>query len=358
MGSNLLGNIKKESITNIVESPKLAQIKQDLLDNHSNDNCKSCYESEKNSGIASLRNHFNLHHPDIDKGLQFLDLRWSNLCNLNCIYCDPGQSSSWQDKLYPHTDKVIKNPYDKELEEWVLSKSTQIHELILIGGEPLLMKQNISLLNKISDNARISIITNLSYNLSTNPCAELLFKRPSDNTLWNISVENYGDRFEYIRTGADWNQFETNLKLLVERAPNTVNLLMVYGIFSALNLFDTVKMYHSMGIKKIQVNMLLGNPALDIFKFPMSIIEIARDQMQKVLEWQKETYSIDYDLYKCHDIEHILARLDEIIYNNSHQIISKSKFIEEIEKYDRWTKRKFADLWTDEYNLIMKELND
>ena len=117
-------------------------------------------------------------------------------------------------------------------------------------------------------------------------------------------------------------------------------------------------MYHSLGVKKIQINMLGGNTALDLFNFPSSIIKIARDQLQQVLEWQKETYSIDYDLYKCYDIEPILTKLNEIIYNNSHVIISKSKFIEEIEKYDRWTKRKFSDLWTDEYNLIMKELND
>ena len=342
----------------MLNSPDLDKIKKDLTDNHYNDNCETCYNLEKHSGTATLRNHFNLHYPEIDKGLQFLEVRWSNLCNLTCVYCGSTQSSSWEDKLNPHKVKTIRNSYDIELEEWILSKSEQIHELILVGGEPLLMKQNFALLQKISDSARLLIITNLSYNLINNPCAELLFKRPVDNTLWNISVENYGDKFEYIRTGAKWTQFENNLKLLVERAPNTVNLLMVYGIFSALNLLDTVKMYHSLGVKKIQINMLGGNPALDLFNFPSSIIKIARDQLQQVLEWQKETYSIDYDLYKCYDIEPILTKLNEIIYNNSHVIISKSKFIEEIEKYDRWTKRKFSDLWTDEYNLIMKELND
>ena len=358
MGTKLLGNIKSKPIINILESTELEKIKKDLLENHHNDNCDQCYSSEKNSGTASLRNHFNSQYPDLDKGLQFLDLRWSNLCNLSCVYCDPKQSSTWEDKLNSYKVKTIKNSYDMELEEWVLSKSTQIHELILIGGEPLLMKQNISLLKKISDDARVSIITNLSYNLSTNPCAEVLFNRPLDNTLWNISVENYGDKFEYVRTGADWVQFKNNLELLVERAPNTITLLMVYGIFSALNLFDTVKMYHSMGIKKIQINMLLGNPALDVFNFPISIIKLAKDQLQKVLDWQKETYDIDYDLYKCRDIEIILTQLDEMLYNNTHQVISKSNFISEIEKYDRWTKHKFSDLWADEYNLILKELND
>lgn len=358
MGTKLLGNIKSKPIINILESAELEKIKKDLSENRHNNNCDNCYNLEKNSGTASLRNHFNSQYPDLDKGLQLLDIRWSNLCNLSCVYCHSGQSSTWADKLNSGKTKTIRNSYDVELEEWVLAKSTQIHELILVGGEPLLMKQNISLLREISDDARVSIITNLSYNLSTNPCAELLFKRPSDNTLWNISVENYGEKFEYIRTGADWTQFKNNLELLVERAPNTVTLAMVYGIFSALNLFDTVKMYHDMGIKKIQINMMLENTALDVFNFPISVIKIAKDQLQKVLDWQKETYGIDYDLYKCHDIESILTGLDERLYNNSHQVIDKQKFISEIEKYDQWTKHKFADLWANEYNLILKELHD
>lgn len=358
VGSKVLGNVKTSSIIDIIKNPELDQIKKDLLDNQYNSNCDGCYYLEKHSGTASLRNHFNLHYPKLDTGLQMLDLRWSNLCNLNCVYCGPGPSSTWQDKLFPNETKIIKNTYDVELEEWVLSKSTKIHELILIGGEPLLMKQNISLLQKIKDDARVSVITNLSYNLAANPCAELLFKRPADNTLWNVSVENYGEKFEYIRTGANWTQFKNNLELLVSHAPNMITLAMVYGIFSALNLFDIVKTYHSLGIKKFQIGMLMGNPALDVFKFPTSIIKIARDQLQQVLEWQKEEYNMDYDLYKCPDVETILVRLDEIIYNNTHQVISKSKFVQEIQKYDQWTKDKFSDLWADEYNFILKELND
>lgn len=358
IGSTVLGNAQTESIDKIIDSPELSKIKNDLLSGKENKNCQGCYNLEKNSGTATIRNHFNSHYTDISKGLQFLDLRWSNLCNLHCIYCDPVYSSTWADKLNPNNIKIVKHSYDDILEEWVLSKTDQIHELILVGGEPLLMKQNIRLLEKISDDARLSVITNLSYNLSNNPCAKLLFKRPQDNTLWNVSVENYGDKFEYVRTGAEWDQFKNNLELLVTYAPNTVNLNMVYGIFSALDLVDTVKMYYSLGIKKIHIQMLVQNPALDLFNFPTSLLTIARNQLAEMIAWQKHTYGIDYDLYKCSDVDIILTKLDEILYNNTHQGISKSNFISEIEKYDRWTKHKFSDLWDDEYNLILKELND
>lgn len=356
-GTTVLGNVQKQSIIKITESAELKKIKDDLMSGKENKNCQVCYYQETNSGTATLKNHFNFHYPDIHKGLQYLDLRWSNLCNLNCVYCGPYSSSSWEDKLNPNNIKTIRNSYDIELENWVLSKTEQIHELILIGGEPLLMKQNIALLNKISNLSRISVITNLSYNLSNNPCAELLFKRSKEHTFWNVSVENYGEKFEYVRTGADWQQFKSNLDLLVNHAPNNINLCMVYGIFSALNLLDTVKFYYNLGVRKIQLGMIVNHPALDVFNFPLSILKIARTQLSDVLDWQKQTYGIDYEYYKCHDIETILAKLDQVIQNNNHKIITKSVFIEEIKKYDNWTKYKFSALWTEEYNQILNELS-
>jgi len=358
VGETVLGNVRNQSIIDIIESDKLINIKKDITAGVRNSNCNLCYHLEENSGTATLRNHFNLHHPDISEGLQYLDIRWNNLCNLYCVYCGPGPSSTWEDKLNPTNIKNIKNAYDAELEEWVLSKVDQIQELILIGGEPLLMKQNYSLVGKLPATARLAVLTNLSYNLENNPVAKLMLNRPEDNTLWGISVENYGDKFEYIRTGASWQQFKTNLEFLIDRAPNTITLHMTYGIFSGLNLLDTVKFYHNMGIKKIQLGMLLVNPALDIFNFPPVVMTIARNQLAGVIDWQKYTYGIDYDLYKCPDLETILAKIDEKLYSNTHQIISKSNFISEIEKYDQWTTRKFSDIWSEEYNLILQELHD
>lgn len=351
-----LGNIRSKSIIEIIQSPLLEDIKKDIQVGKYNSNCSVCYQHGKNSGTTSLRNKFNIDHPDISKGLQFLDIRWNNLCNLYCVYCGPRPSSTWEDKLNRSQVKTLKNDYDEELERWVLSKSDQITELMLAGGEPLLMKQNYNLISKLPSTSKLSVITNLAYDLEKNPIAKLLLDRPANTTSWSISVENYGDKFEYIRTGADWEQFKNNLGFLVKHATHNISLLMVYGIFSALNLMDTIKFYHNLGIKKIEIGMIVSNPALDIFKFPKEILMGARDQLIGLLEWQKETYGVDFELYKCRDVELILTKLDEMLYNNTYQTISKTTFISEIEKYDRWTKNKFSDVWIDEYKLILQSL--
>ena len=59
--------------------------------------CQQCINKEK-QGIASFRQEFNRRNRRLD-GIQFLDIRNSNLCNLKCRYCGPHFSSQWANEL-------------------------------------------------------------------------------------------------------------------------------------------------------------------------------------------------------------------------------------------------------------------
>lgn len=356
MGERVLGNINHEPITKIYNNTIHQLVKQELLAGRPDTNCRQCIESEQVSG-SSLRHHYNKAYPTIDEDrLRFLDIRWNNFCNLYCIYCSADISTTWAEKLNPGVIKILKNNFDTELEQWVLDRANDIHELMLVGGEPLLMKQNYSLLEKVPGNTRISIITNLSFNLKNNPATNILFTRPADNTIWNVSAENYGKQYEYVRNGSSYQQFEDNLTLLVENNPNNVSMLMVYGLFSALQLHDIVKHYYSLGIKKIQLQALLANPGLDIFNFPVEILKLALEQLEKTIEWQKKEFTIDYEFYIINEAPSIIAKLKDKIANCAEPVITKEQFNTEIEKYDRWHDIKFKDLWPVEYNLVNKLL--
>lgn len=356
-GSVSLGNVNEQPIEQIVNNDIHSSIKRDLLSNINHKNCSVCLNQEKQTGVATLRDHYNSAYPELTDQLKFLDIRWNNFCNLSCTYCTPQFSSTWGSRLGSNV-KVIKHGYDKELELWILEKSNQIKELMLVGGEPLLMKQNYALINKLSDDVRLSIITNLSYNLDSLPIKEKLFNRPLDNTIWNISVENYGEKFEYIRRGADWELFKNNLKLLVNNNPNNVNILMVFGIFTALTLLDTVKFYYSLGIKKLQVQMLHGNLFMNVFNYPGDIIELVYNEVVSVIEWQKETFGIDYEFYKTDSLTAIAENLRLAISDSNRKIVSQQDFINGIAEYDRWQKEKFSTLWSQEYKLILNNIID
>jgi hypothetical protein len=67
--------------------------------------CYLCNNAE-GSGLNSYRQHFNSLNNN-SQGIQFLDLRHTNQCNLKCRYCGPHFSSLWAKEL-KHTIEIKK----------------------------------------------------------------------------------------------------------------------------------------------------------------------------------------------------------------------------------------------------------
>jgi radical SAM protein with 4Fe4S-binding SPASM domain len=349
VGKVSLGNINQQSIIEIINNPTHQQIKQNLLDNTNlKENCQVCLDLEKNSGSTPVRQQYLNDFPTLSNKLRFLDIRWTNFCNLTCVYCNSYNSSAWADKLDSNNKKIIINQFDSDLESWVLDRAEELYELSLVGGEPLLMKQNYNLLAKISDSVRLSLITNLSYNLENLPCLDILLSRPMDNTLWNISAENYGEQFEYKK----------NVKFLAAQGFNTLRLQMTYGIHSGLNLLDTIKCFYNLGIKKFNINPIIHSPGLDLFTFPKPVIALALEQLEQVKLWEQSTHGINYDIYRTVDLDNLIKRMYNILETEDRTVISKDIFINEIAKHDQWHTKKFNELWPNEYQLIMDSFND
>jgi radical SAM protein with 4Fe4S-binding SPASM domain len=345
VGGTELGNLRHQSIKSIMSSDKLAEIKQNLLDNKHDKNCDSCQKNER-IGNTSLRQHYQKHYPlrsPEDFQLKFIDVRWNNHCNLACVYCSPEFSSEWA-KIKNIPILSAKKSYQNELLEWMLEKSHDLEEVLLVGGEPLLMKQNHQLIETLPDNCRLSIITNLSYDLSKISCLETLLNRPREMTNWNISAENIESQFEYIRNGADWNQFLENIDFVVEHWPDNITLLMVYGIFSALSIDETIKFFHSRGIKKFVFQSLFKHSQLNVMAMPDQLRSLCLASLENTKVWHQETFGIDAELYPIDGLDTLI---DQLKTHSSAQVTPKD-FAEKIKEFDFHTKtRKFRDLWPD-----------
>jgi uncharacterized radical SAM superfamily Fe-S cluster-containing enzyme len=100
-GQDSLLDLNNESILTIGKNLKLEKIKLQLLNGEIPSNCQLCVDTEKISNHSSLRHHYMTHYPAIDNELtlKFVDVRWTNRCNLSCVYCGPTFSSTWQQKL-------------------------------------------------------------------------------------------------------------------------------------------------------------------------------------------------------------------------------------------------------------------
>jgi MoaA/NifB/PqqE/SkfB family radical SAM enzyme len=357
VGSISLGNLNTTTIDQIIKSDTLNQIRQDmLLDKPNLQNCASCVRSESQSGLATLRQHYNKFY-SVDSyneiKLKNLDIRWNNACNLACMYCNHTFSSTWENRLGINRSVVVKD-YQEDLLNWILDHAAELEELMLVGGEPMLMKQNYALFNRLPDQCKVSIITNLSYDLPNLPCLQKLLNRPRENTLWNVSLENTGSQFEYVRTGAKWDQTRQNLEFLNKHWPDLVSINFVYSMFSAFSVVETVKELHNIGIKKINLFPINFQPTMDVFNMPDSIRLLAADELDAATKWHVENiHSDDQDLYPMHGANTLVNQLRNSTKPAS---ITLKNFMTKIHWYDQYHNQQFNTLWPNIIDLVKKYL--
>lgn len=353
-GSTSLGDLNKVSIKEIESSVALADIRKKMLDGlPDSDNCKSCINQERQSGLAPLRQHYNRYYSTIDEfKLKFVDIRWNNTCNLACMYCEPQLSSTWSDKLNISLQRPVK-PYQDELLDWILEKIDHTHEIMLVGGEPMLMKQNYALLAQLPEDCQISIITNLSYDLESLPCLPDLLRRPQNKIIWNVSFENTKSKFEYVRQGASWSQIEKNLKFITNHWPDTVAVNVVYSLFSAFDLPEFIQYTTSMNIKKFTLFSITKNHTMDVFNMPESVRKLALTELELAKKYQIDSlHPEDQDLYPMQGTDALISSLKR----PAQKITTLDEFKKQIVWYDQWSEVKFADLWPNLVRLIEQEL--
>ena len=211
-----LGNIKDQPIESIlVENNRPRQ--QQIVEQQPVDTCHTCYDLERGKkGFDHISDRIfyirELKSTPIDTyqvgnfDLQTVDVRWTNLCNLACVYCSPEFSSRWADEL----SKKISQPTEqqqKDFGDYIYQHARNLKHVYLAGGEPLLMKENLKLLRELNPDVNLRINTNLSKVDTGVFDAVCQFK----NVHWTVSAETIEAEFEYIRFGGKWTDFLDNL---------------------------------------------------------------------------------------------------------------------------------------------------
>lgn len=259
-GQNKLGNLTENSIEEILQNTDLQNIRKTLVSDLPHENCQSCTELEIGEEYKFLRGLYNpmfqSANVDYTNSKEFIlsgiDLHWSSTCNLKCITCWAGQSSSIaQEENKPilhtpteHADKLI---------DYIVDNQQTLREIYLSGGEPTLIKHNLRLLKRLRKdlNFEIRINTNMVFDLK-NPVIEELKKFP--NVLFTISADATNEQFNYIRRGADWNHFITNLTNL-HKMHFRWRVNSVFFVATALKLHQTQQFFiDNFGITDFTIN--------------------------------------------------------------------------------------------------------
>jgi radical SAM protein with 4Fe4S-binding SPASM domain len=242
---NMLGNLNTQTIEQILNSKLMAEIRTDLSQGKPHEYCSNCVRAER-FGADSERKWHNDVNPDFDfatAGAEYhypviVDVRWNTTCNLSCNYCGEFCSSKWAAiKSIPF--KSGARPYYEQVCDFIAQHHAHIHEVALVGGEPLLLPENDRLLDVVPADAIITLITNLNVDLENNKIFKKLSTR--NKVGWSMSFDNIGDRFEYVRHGGDWSVLTKNLatiKELMKSQGQWGGIHAVYNIYNATRICE------------------------------------------------------------------------------------------------------------------------
>lgn len=333
-----LGDLNTQTIEEIVNGKRAKEIRKGIVTgNWDMKNCSQCAQlegvgahTERMGMLYKYEEMKNLTEEDFI--LQQIDLRWSNTCNLACNYCYEYFSSIWAKILNKYMDP-LKDSTD--LLSYIEKNKDTISNVNLLGGEPLLQKENHKLFDILDNETRGYILTNLSVPLKTNKIAQKLIE-DYPNVSWGISFENVGPRFEYVRHRAEWDILMENIDYLVSRV-REVNIHPMYNIYTAFNLMEFYDAIADKGISDIFWCAILNPSHFSVFDLPKEMRSEAKQEINRVLEKYRDNYNSVHRLEEYRtDLSHDKPAID-------HEFLKYTKQLET--KWHPDKKYSFAELW-------------
>lgn len=259
----------KESVIEMMNTDEYKQLRKNMLTGKRSDTCNRCYDVEHvgqwslrqsantvrgNKNLAAI-NATNEDGSIDDFKLQYVDIRWSNICNFKCRSCGPEFSSlhakefidnkGGVEKLQQYfkmDDMVVSCNRDDVFFEKVKPYLKDTDEVYFAGGESLITNEHYKMLDEWihlgNTDIRLTYTTNFS-----------VFKFKDRNVIdyWKnfknvaifASLDGMGKNLEYLRSGADWKEIEDNIKMLKKEVPHvTFNLTPTISVWNAWHFPD------------------------------------------------------------------------------------------------------------------------
>lgn len=243
--------------------------------------CHQCVSKEA-AGLRSFRQDYNRMVRPVP-GIQFLDIRNTNLCNLKCRYCGPHFSSQWAQEL-GHTITIQHQPIDQDF-DYLITDSLQW--LYFTGGEPLINAEHWRVLDLIVERGLASQVS-ITYNTNL---TTVRYKDRDIFGLWEkfksvtvlVSIDATGEPLEYIRSGSDWAQIQYNLDTLQSRARQHGNIeILLSPVISILNIWFLAGLWDWARDRQLEIrpNILAGPDYLALNVVP----DVLKDEALAVLD--------------------------------------------------------------------------
>jgi MoaA/NifB/PqqE/SkfB family radical SAM enzyme len=283
---NMLGNLDTHSITQILNSDLMAQVRSEIAQGRAHQYCSNCVKAER-FGADSERKWHNDTNPNFDyatAGDQYhypviVDVRWNTTCNLSCNYCSEWASSKWS-ALKGIPFKSGSRPYYEQVCDFLEQHKSHIQDVALVGGEPLLLPENERLLDVIPEDCAVTLITNMNVDLSKNKIFQKLAQRKKVG--WSMSFDNIGSQFEYVRYGGNWNMLTENLATVKDLFTKGQwgGIHAVYNIYNATRITEFREWAASQGVTVLWQNLFQPD-YLDPLLHGSAVAQAAADEIER-----------------------------------------------------------------------------
>jgi hypothetical protein len=354
----------EESILEMMNSEQYKKMRVDMLNDKPSKECKRCYDLEQ-IGTWTMRQSHNMRrgmqyrdlieatNPDgsIDEfKMKYMDIRFSNVCNMKCRSCGPSCSSLWAEEIvknhgeehyqkYFHTKKiVINNNEDQKFMAKLTPYLKDVEEVYFAGGEIIITPEHYECLdywvkNDLTDQVELTYTTNFSVLKYKNKDLINYWKKFPKLKIW-ASLDAEGDLAEMMRKGTDWKKILKNLKRVKELVPHAefqiTPTISIWNVFQFPKFFD---MLVDSGYVDIEGGGAYNVPRFNLATHPWyANIMILPEGTKQHLKELYQAYSEKYDKGSFNGFKMVHYNL-EIGGENKGGILEFEKFNDELDKF-------------------------
>jgi len=284
--------------------------------------CSKCIVQEQSNKKSMRLGYLETHGVETyDPGIQYLDVNIDYTCNLACVTCGPELSTTWRNELginsvdvRPNIDNFIKT----KLQTLDLAN---LRELRMWGGEPFLTlthKQILQHLVEHTDVSQIKLMYNTNGTQRIDQSTRELIEKFKFARI-SFSIDGIGEKFDYLRYPARWQEVEENLFWWQKNLPHNsmLSLTVTASILNVLSLNDVYN-WHKQNFSKsvfgddieIYTHQAFGIYGLE--SMPDAMIKHFQSQTNYCQPWLQQSHILGTQ-------KHNLTKVLEEIRKNDHR---------------------------------------
>jgi MoaA/NifB/PqqE/SkfB family radical SAM enzyme len=307
-------DLNQTDLETVYKSQYMQNLRQDFRNGEKPATCNRCWDEEAAGRISKRMNSrlrlkeqyervdWTNDNPD---QLWFVDLKLGNICNLKCRICGSWSSSKWAAEEMAYVRAVGKDPRAHQAYTWLKqgnwpretstfwenmrSLLPNIQYLEFTGGEPWLIKEHFDLLRHAVD---LGVSKNIDIHYNTNAT-----QNPGGYwDLWKqfgrvdiaFSIDNVGNRFEYERYGANWQEAniiidETHIMKKMSVPNITTQLCFTVNIQNVYYLDELLAWADTKGFDSVYFNMMHGPEHMSIQYMTPTAKELVLNKLKQML---------------------------------------------------------------------------